>query len=174
MKCPACVHELTEEEVGGIKLDVCKGGCGGVWFDAFELQKFDEKHEAEGLNLDFEPDPNLVVDHEAKRSCPKCADTHLMRHFYSPKKRVEVDECPGCGGFWLDTGELAQIHEMFETSEERAKETEKMVNEVTKTVFAQMRAEREAKLEKCHKIAKMFRFVCPSYYIPGKQEWGAF
>jgi len=24
------------------------------------------------------------------------------------------------------------------------------------------------------KISNMFRFICPSYYIPGKQDWGAF
>ena len=32
-----------------------------------------------------------------------------MRHFFSPKRRVEVDECPNCGGYWLDAGELAAI-----------------------------------------------------------------
>jgi hypothetical protein len=32
----------------------------------------------------------------------------------------------------------------------------------------------QAKLDKARKIANMFRFVCPSYYIPDKQDWGAF
>ena len=35
-------------------------------------------------------------------------------------------------------------------------------------------AETVKDLEKARRIAHMFRFVCPSYYIPGKQEWGAF
>jgi Zn-finger nucleic acid-binding protein len=33
----------------------------------------------------------------------------LHRHFFSAKRRVEVDQCPNCGGYWLDAGELNQI-----------------------------------------------------------------
>jgi Zn-finger nucleic acid-binding protein len=33
----------------------------------------------------------------------------LHRHFFSAKRRVEVDQCPNCGGYWLDAGELALI-----------------------------------------------------------------
>jgi len=29
-------------------------------------------------------------------------------------------------------------------------------------------------LESARKIANAFKFICPSYYIPGKQAWGAF
>ena len=43
------------------------------------------------------------------RHCPKCGDIVLMRHYYSKKRGVVVDECPSCGGFWLDAGELEQI-----------------------------------------------------------------
>ena len=30
----------------------------------------------------------------------------MMRHFFSVKRQVEVDECPGCGGFRLDAGKM--------------------------------------------------------------------
>jgi Zn-finger nucleic acid-binding protein len=33
----------------------------------------------------------------------------LHRHFFSAKRRVEVDQCPNCGGYWLDAGELALV-----------------------------------------------------------------
>jgi Zn-finger nucleic acid-binding protein len=33
----------------------------------------------------------------------------LKRRMFSPKVAVEIDECPACGGFWLDAGELQQI-----------------------------------------------------------------
>ena len=36
MKCPACFNELTELQVGNLTVDACQGGCGGIWFDAFE------------------------------------------------------------------------------------------------------------------------------------------
>ncbi len=37
-----------------------------------------------------------------------------------------------------------------------------------------MRAESEENALKAQRFARMFRFICPSYYVPGKQLWGAF
>ncbi len=45
MKCPACFNELAAMQVGSVKVDVCEGGCGGIWLDAFELQQVDEEEE---------------------------------------------------------------------------------------------------------------------------------
>lgn len=110
MKCPACLNELTELRVGSLVLDACQGGCGGIWFDAFELQKADEESEAVGEPLlHIQRDQRRVVDPSRKRECPRCARIKLHRHFFSAKRRVEVDQCPNCGGYWLDAGELALI-----------------------------------------------------------------
>jgi Zn-finger nucleic acid-binding protein len=110
MKCPACFNELTTRRAGGIAVDVCRGGCGGIWFDAFELQKIDELSEPEGeALLNIERDEAVIVDQSLKRACPRCSDVKLQRHFFSAARRVQVDECPNCGGYWLDAGELALI-----------------------------------------------------------------
>ena len=110
MKCPACFNELTELHVGGPTVDACRGGCGGIWFDAFEMQKADEERETTGnALLEIPRDERLVVDSSRKRECPRCAGVKLYRHFYSAKRQVVVDECPNCGGYWLDAGELALI-----------------------------------------------------------------
>ena len=39
MKCPSCKNPLREKGAGGMTLDVCYGGCGGIWFDATELER---------------------------------------------------------------------------------------------------------------------------------------
>ena len=110
MKCPACDRQLTEVQVGAVVVDVCQGGCGGVWFDAFELQRVDEQHEAAGEHLvHIQRDPKLLVDPSRKRACPRCDGVKLKRHFFSPRIKVEVDNCPGCAGYWLDAGELEKI-----------------------------------------------------------------
>jgi Zn-finger nucleic acid-binding protein len=110
MKCPACFNELSQVQVGSLVVDVCQGGCGGIWFDAFELQRVDEEEEAAGEPLlHIECDPKVQVDTTRKRECPKCAGVKLQRHYFSARRRVEVDECPNCAGYWLDAGELAQI-----------------------------------------------------------------
>lgn len=110
MICPACDQPLRALQVGKMTVDVCDGGCGGIWFDNFELKKVDEPSEIEGeALLDVRFDPGLVVDHERRRACPKCDNVVLQRHFFSQQRRVQVDSCPNCGGVWLDQGELAQI-----------------------------------------------------------------
>jgi uncharacterized membrane protein YdjX (TVP38/TMEM64 family)/Zn-finger nucleic acid-binding protein len=110
MKCPACSHKLKEIQVATITVDVCDGGCGGLWLDAFELQHVDEEHETAGERLlHIHRDPDRPVDRERKRECPRCPDVKLKRHFFSAKRRVEVDQCPNCAGYWLDAGELVSI-----------------------------------------------------------------
>ena len=175
MKCPACSNQLKEMTVGDVTVDVCRGGCGGIWFDSFEFKKFDEPHESAGEELlDVEQDASIVVDHTKRLKCPKCDDLVMMRHFFSVKKEVEVDECPGCGGFWLDAGELRKIRSLFNTEEERHEAADDYFSEVFGDKLAAMRAEDEAKLAKARRVSNMFRFICPSYYIPGKQAGGAF
>jgi Zn-finger nucleic acid-binding protein len=112
MQCPACFHALTEVQVGSLLVDVCQGGCGGIWFDAFELQQVDGPAEAAGESLlHIQRDERVAVDALRKRDCPRCPGIKLYRHFFSAQRRVEVDQCPNCGGYWLDAGELELIRQ---------------------------------------------------------------
>src|SRR3954452_10091900 len=175
MKCPACGHELTAKSSGEVTLDVCEGGCGGIWFDAWELKKLDEPREAVGEDiLHVRRDSAVKVDLERRRECPKDPGTVMMRHFSSVKHRVTVDECPTCAGFWVDAGELAGIRGEFETEAERWAAA---LDAFAETFDGQLHAEAaktQADLERSHKVANTFRFICPSHYIPGEQSWGAF
>jgi Zn-finger nucleic acid-binding protein len=112
MKCPACFNLLTELTVGKMTVDVCRGGCGGIWFDAFELQRVDEPGDSAGEWLiNIERDLAVDVDPQLKRVCPRCEGIKLKRQFFSPKRRVEIDHCPGCAGYSLDAGELEKIRQ---------------------------------------------------------------
>ena len=175
MKCPACENTLQELTVGDVTVDVCDGGCGGIWFDAFELEKFDEPHEENGEKLlNIARNENVKVDPEKRFNCPKCDNIVMMRHFFSVKKGVEVDECPNCAGFWLDAGELREIRNLFDTEQQRHQAASEYFKDVFGDEFKAMEAENQAKLAKTRRIANLFRFICPSYYLPGKQIWGAF
>jgi len=46
-------------------------------------------------------------------------DSVLMRHFSSATRAVAIDECPTCGGLWLDSGELEQIRAEQVSAEDR-------------------------------------------------------
>ncbi len=171
MECPACGNQLQQMTAEDVTVDVCKGGCGEIWFDNFELKKFDEPHECAGeALLEIERDEGVTIDRTKRLKCPKCDDTVMMRHFFSVKKQVEVDECPGCGGFWLDAGELGRIRSLFNTEDERSKAAEEYFSEIFDGQLAEIKAE----AGKARSIANMFSFICPSYYIPGEQDWGTF
>jgi hypothetical protein len=88
-------------------VDVCEGGCGGVWFDNFELRKVDEAG-AEAIR-GVPRDLSLHVDLKSRRRCPKCAGQWMMRRYFSRLKRTLIDECPECAGIWLDAGEFDAI-----------------------------------------------------------------
>jgi Zn-finger nucleic acid-binding protein len=105
---------------GEITVEACAGGCGGIWFDRYELMKVDESQESAGeALLGIERDEGLAVDPGKRLRCPKNGDAVMMRHFFSAKRQVVVDECPRCGGHWLDPGELATIRTEFASEEER-------------------------------------------------------
>ena len=124
-------------QVGSLVVDACEGGCGGVWFDAFELQRVDEQQEVAGEHLlEIRRDQRIKVDPSRKRECPRCEGMKLKRHFFSAKRRVEVDECPNCGGYWLDAGELAQIRlEKSETAQEEQAGQTKLSPEVIRYLY---------------------------------------
>ena len=175
MNCPACNNNLQKMVVNDVTVDICIGGCGGIWFDNLELKKFDEPLESDGSELlDIERNLDIKVDHTKKFNCPKCSDMIMVRHFFSVKMEVEVDECYNCGGFWLDYGELSQIRNLYNTEEEKIIATNKYFNEIFGKEIKAMQAKNEEELLRIRRIVNIFRFICPSYYIPGKQDWGAF
>lgn len=45
LKCPACGKDMEKVFIPnlGINLDICTDGCGGIYFDNREFERFDEK-----------------------------------------------------------------------------------------------------------------------------------
>jgi hypothetical protein len=75
MECPVCDNELTRMTVGGVTVDACEGGCGGIWFDRYELMRVDEAAESAGEGLlEIGRDPSLQVDLSKRLNCPKCPE----------------------------------------------------------------------------------------------------
>ncbi len=176
MNCPACKRALTPKTAGELTVDACDGGCGGIWFDHFELRKVDERAEPAGpILLEVARDPAVSVDPSARYGCPKCTDgVVMMRHFWSVKRAVTMDECPECGGIWLDAGELAKIRDEFATETDRHAAADA---EFSKLFDGQLAAEHEKsaeQLQRAQRFARAFRFVTPSWYLPGKQAGAAF
>jgi Zn-finger nucleic acid-binding protein len=142
MICPACGGELVSLSVGALTVDVCRHGCGGIWFDNFELCKVDEANEQLGEELlATEFDPQAEVQ-RTRRDCPKCIGVVMMQHKFSPEKPVMVDECPKCGGMWLDGGELAEIRRKVPTADDRRNEAQQFLNRAFMEDLARLKARR--------------------------------
>lgn len=176
MNCPACTRPLTPLGVGELTVDACDGGCGGIWFDHYELRKVDEQAETTGASLlDVRRDPAVVVDRSKRYGCPACTDGVVMlRHFWSVERSVTIDECPECGGVFLDAGELAGIRNEFPDEAARHAAADAYFHEVVDPLLAQQHSEDQAELARAQKFARAFRFITPSWYLPGKQAGAAF
>ncbi len=175
MKCPACAHEMTETKVHDVAVDVCQGGCGGLWFDWLELKKVDEQHEAVGADLlDAKRDETITVNTAAKRDCPRCDGIAMMRHCTSVNRDIEIDECAKCGGYFLDYGELNRLRDEYATDDERSEAARELFAEMYDGGLDDLHDESLDNVERSRGLARMFRFLLPSYYLPGKQKWGSY
>ena len=109
LNCPSCGNILSKIMLSDIVIDVCQGGCAGIWFNKNEITKFDEKREKDGeVLIKLKKNPDIKIDTAKDRICPAC-DIKLTKHLFGDKQEVEIDECEKCGGLWLDSGELALI-----------------------------------------------------------------
>jgi len=143
MQCPACDRKLNHVLAGDVEVDACEGGCGGIWFDAFEMQKLDQPEEKAGeLLLNISRDPAVTVDLERRRSCPRCDGIVMLRHSHKNSESVVIDECPGCGGFWLDAGELAMIRESYDAVTEKRKHTQTLLEELKMKSLAELNTDK--------------------------------
>jgi Zn-finger nucleic acid-binding protein len=169
MKCPACARAMTEIKVEDFTVNACQGGCGGIWFDAHELQKVEYQDEAAGEPLlRIERDDSVVVDTGKKRNCPRC-DMIMMRHFSSPTRRVTIDDCPKCTGVWLDAGELAEIRSEFKSEAQRQANTEKFFNDVFATQLNSMHQHPDSVdrtgVARMDRISKALSLLSPGNYF---------
>ena len=169
LQCPACNNALSVMDVSDIVVDVCIGGCGGIWFDNFELSKVDEQHEHVGeALLDIERNPHIRLNNQEKRPCPRCPDVKMMRRFFSVARKTEIDECPSCGGIWLDAGELRAIRNEFPDEKSRKEAFDRHFQEMFGDKLDAEKQKSQETLEKARKAVNVVRFICPSYWFPEK------
>ena len=115
MQCPRCGNSLSTIRAGSLETDICNG-CAGIWFDHLELSKVDEAHELLGEFLvdELATRDRMLVATSPRINCPRDADVVMLRRKFSPDQPIMVDECPACGGVWLDADELDAIRALSE------------------------------------------------------------
>jgi uncharacterized protein len=121
MICPVCGKDALIVEYENIELDYCPT-CGGVWFDAGELDLLleeaglgDDRHFLGGIA--DSPEVNIA---EKKRRCPVCL-RKMKEILINKEKNIITDICMGGHGMWFDGGEVhSLVHALAEKSPEKA------------------------------------------------------
>jgi Zn-finger nucleic acid-binding protein len=131
--CPICSKKMTKLELGKTTIDVCLDGCGGIWFDNYEIRHFDNGSEDIGQILEnIQPEEGTKYDPDAERLCPRCPNSVMIKTYYDFDETVLVDRCNICGGTLLDGGEIAKIRSLYFTAEEKKQDEDKKTIELSK------------------------------------------
>jgi Zn-finger nucleic acid-binding protein len=102
MKCVKCEGRLVTVRVDDVDVDQCDR-CGGIWFDAHELERVLGRGHLEPLKQKGTPHPG---DDARRGHCPRCGGDGYLVQIVSPNAKIHVDTCAICGGKWLDGGEI--------------------------------------------------------------------
>ncbi len=113
MLCPNCRIQMQKYRHKNAMLDHCRN-CKGFWFDLGELNytlhqkrgNLNKKRLASLKKEGSEVTPSHID--RGVKMCPRCR-VPMARKNYKMRSNVFIDECPACGGVWLDKGEFKGI-----------------------------------------------------------------
>ena len=106
--CPACGRKMSKIFINtfGFYVDICTGGCGGMFFDKAEVESFIQQHKEMYELISYTDKVHDIYENKV-RKCPICHKE--MRKMAIPTTNVEIDICDTCQGKFLDKGELDKI-----------------------------------------------------------------
>ena len=64
-----------------------------------------EQEQLAKLKAKQEAETKEAAKKVAHMRCPKCGEPLKARSF----QKIEIDQCTGCNGIWLDAGEMEQV-----------------------------------------------------------------
>jgi Zn-finger nucleic acid-binding protein len=82
----------------------------------------------------------------------------MLRHAHKDNPAVTVDECPGCGGFWLDAGELGLIRRSHILTEKKRAHTQALLEQLKRQSLAGLHQKPEGEKRRAHSITTINAF----------------
>jgi Zn-finger nucleic acid-binding protein len=115
MLCPRDRSELkTRIYEANVEIDECPT-CAGCFLDKGELETIQASMEKQHAP---KPPPSTDMERETVEplvDCPKCG-VRMERRSYGLGSETIIDVCPDGCGLWLDGGELEELEEFYEKS----------------------------------------------------------
>lgn len=107
MECPKCNGTMSPHTTEAGSVERC-GDCGGLWFDRLEdkaqrdfASSIDTGDAGRGARFN-------TVD---RISCPRCANTPLIRMVDNDQPHIWFEACSSCNGRFFDAGEFKDLSE---------------------------------------------------------------
>jgi len=120
--CPKCAGTMAPVTFETVEVDRC-AACGGIFFDVTELAALRRHREAAALDVG-DAETGRTHDAAGVIRCPRDAQP-MTRMVDLEQPHVWLEQCPHCGGTFLDAGELRDLTErtlrewLFRTVRER-------------------------------------------------------
>ena len=108
MDCPKCIGALQAVEYGKqIHIHRCDT-CGGLWCNPDALQEMKATWLAEAVLDTGSPKVGSSLDQVGDILCPEGHGAMLKRYDLK-QQHIWYEECPACGGIFLDAGEFTDL-----------------------------------------------------------------
>jgi PAT family beta-lactamase induction signal transducer AmpG len=109
MRCPKCRSDMEQIEYEGTEVDRCTI-CGGLWFDAGELELMRNKQAATAIDTG-DPGTGKQSNSIDNYRCPRCSAA--MLRVADPRQRhIWYETCSACNGSFFDAGEFRDLSEL--------------------------------------------------------------
>jgi Zn-finger nucleic acid-binding protein len=127
MRCPRDGAELKARNYeANIEIDECPT-CKGTFLDQGELESIQAAVEKDHRGEMAVPVDSVRAELAASREealplvdCPKCG-VSMERRRYGLGSQTVIDACPQGHGLWLDRGELEELEQFYERSQDELK-----------------------------------------------------
>ncbi len=106
MRCPKCRADMEQIDYEGTEIDRCES-CGGLWFDAGEIEQLRDKQSAAAIDTGDKragKRNNALHDYD----CPRCSGA-MVRVVDPRQPHIWFETCGACHGSFLDAGELRDL-----------------------------------------------------------------
>jgi PAT family beta-lactamase induction signal transducer AmpG len=106
IRCPKCHADMEQFEIEEVEVDRCTR-CGGIWFDAGEVDLLRTRETAAAIDTGRASDGRRYDAIDEYR-CPRCGGEMGQR--VDPRQRhIRYESCVDCDGSFFDAGEFRDL-----------------------------------------------------------------
>ena len=167
-RCPVCKTQCEQIKYEGVPIYNC-GSCGGHWMTPARLDVIVNRREYQMPPEVQEKILAIAKESNTKRKliCQACGKEMIKKPF-KHWSDIELDQCPKCGGLWLDRCELEKCQIYWEYLQDHPEEWDKLGAVAKKALLEAEFQNRQAELREQKEEAELIaRAYNPGFHGSG-------